>query len=127
MAKLEKEIATVETTVPFVTDSKMQTISSWKEIFFLILQSEKKTEYIKTSFFSGLMIFVNMIVSTRLIFIEARKDVVDWKTCDIIGVKGDLPYAMYIFILANLINFFIAFGTKLIEKHFSKGVSDGQS
>ena len=85
-----------------------------------IMLSDRKFEYVKTSFFSGMMIVCNLIVSTRLIFIEAKKDEVEWRDLTMLGVEMELPSATYILVIANVVNFVIIFGSKLIEKHFNK-------
>lgn len=97
-----------------------QTVYSFREAIINILLSEKKFEYVKTSILSGIMIFFNMVISTRLIFLEAKKERVDWEKFSVLGVEGQLPAPFYIFVIMNIINFCIIYGAKLIERHFNK-------
>jgi len=105
---------------PNDTNPKINSVTSWNEVIMTIMLSDKRFDYIKTSMFSGMMIVCNLVVSTRLIFIEASKDAVEWRDLTMLGVEMELPSATYILVIANIVNFVIIFGAKLIEKHFNK-------
>lgn len=103
-----------------ITNPKIISLESWKEAWINILLSEKRFEYVKTSLLSGLLVLFNMIISARLIFIEASKNSVEWKDFEMWGVKLTLPTAFYIFVVSCIIQFLFIFATKLIEKYFKR-------
>lgn len=96
-----------------VTETRIESIETWGDVFKTIALSERKMEYFKTSIYSGILLLFSLIIGARLIIIEANKTEIIWKEIKSLGLE--LPSPFYILIVLIGVNFIIIFGTKVMS------------
>lgn len=94
------------------TQTDIQVIETWSDVFKTITLSEKKMEYFKTSVYSGILLLFSLTLGAWLIIKEANKTEILWKEIKALGIE--LPSPFYILVILIGVNFIIIFGTKVM-------------